>query len=314
MKKLVIPLLFAAVLLAGCIGGGPSQTQEQQAGPAEQAAAAMVMSPFGLMLSEADAAGQDLECIGRPPGTVRGYYTKTEDTGLGETSVTIVYYKKGTDADSVKQFVESKAQECGWKKTSESSGSVSTPGFQIVQGYSLEYEKQDTSLGVDIIAAKTSGGNEEGYTFIEFTVNEHSGEQGTAAQQETTTTEEESGFGAVTEPSVTDADAQKYDNLLKPVFQKVFGSTKLSAYAAVEGEQKMITLEYVLEQGAQASKLADLKNELSQALNPEGFSNIVSTVTSDSFIYSYKGLRDSTITVSGAPGENKVSVTILLGS
>ena len=294
-------LVLAVVLfLSGCIGGqAPEKQEEGQA----QAAAATVMSPFGI-LSASDAAGEDIPCIGRPAGMVRGLYSRTEEGQ--EYTVDVVYFKKGLDFQTVKEYFTGKAGACGWQKESEASASISTPQFTLHQGTSVDYSKGPDSLSLSVLTVTGPDGTD--YTMAQLTL-EHRVEQAQEEQQPAQEQEEEQQVQEQQAP----AEAQPYDQLVKPVLSDVFGSASLSSYLVSTSSEgnPMIFLTYQLGTRIDSKNAGDLKQELSAVLTPEGYSNTITTVTSEGFTYSYQAVGGVTITVSGSMGEQEVNVVVV---
>ncbi len=142
MKRNVFGLIsiiavISAVLLSGCIG---SQTPMGEFSG--------IMTPWGP-LTAGDAEGKDLGCIGRYKGMIRFSYS--EDVYEDDSkSISIDYYIKGDKFEDVKSYFASKAEECGYEKMHESTGSLSTPGYKVLHGYEGDYQKLEKDAEEDL--------------------------------------------------------------------------------------------------------------------------------------------------------------------
>jgi len=259
------------------------------------------MSPFG-MLAGTDAQGTDIPCIGRPAGMTRGMYS---ETAKGEDySTTIVYYKKGNDFQNVKEYFSSKAESCGWSKASETSASITTPGFSMKQGSVLKYGREDNSLTVTVVAVSTTDGKE--YTMANAVLEHYTEEEQEGSEQQTTGSET-TGFDSIMEQQAP-AEAQDYAQLIKPALSSAFGDAKLTSYTVIGNNTNLL---YATKNLLNSKNTGELKQELSKVLVPEGYSNTISSTTSERFTFSYKNREGDTITVSGDMGNSQVIVWIV---
>ncbi len=290
---IIVPLLISLVALLGCVSG-----------PRAPPVPGGLVTPWGV-LSGTDAPGEDLECIGRPGGMVRGYYEKSE-YGDGSFDVTIVYYSEGDSFESVKSAMTQKISSCGWSLESSSTSGVSLPGMNALSACQAEYSKGDDSLSL-VVALVKSGDRE--YTIVNLELSHYPAGTEESESPEPGVQESESqdysGSGAP-EPVTPTGEAATWDEEVRPVLESVYDTVVLFEYGTYPG----VYLKYWVPRETTPSDASLLAQEFTS----RGYELVgVSTGVEAPEAYVNLERDDKIVSVTLYPGGDYVEVLVLSG-
>ncbi len=265
----ILVSVLLVVLASGCIGNSNV--------PGAHNVINSFVTPFGV-LSVSDASGEDLPCIGRYSGMVRGLYEKSSDED-GSYNIHIVYYKSGNSFSDVKNYFISRVEDCGYEKQSETTSGFSFPGAKVVNNYEADYTKDSDDLEMNIIYVKLQTGKE--YTFVEIQFNHYSDETQDNSEESSSPSQEDNPYYSSTEVQPNGDLARSLNNVIKPSLISIYGGAKLIKsstinYNGMEGTDLTYVVKRPVEQSDDSSLADIIRNDGYQIVSDEVSSSDIS--------------------------------------
>ncbi len=235
-----------------------------------------LVTPWGV-LSNTDVPGEDLPCIGRPNGAVRGIYSNTtyED---GSYDIEVAYYFLDSNFDEMRDYFVSKLVECNFNKDQETTSGFVFPGMDFAQIYSAEYSKGDDSLS--LIVGSVQG--DMVFTVAHLSYSHY--EYNDSMSEEEQMPEEQREPQEVTPVGVA---AVQNENI-KPVLSEVFGKVYLVSYAS----SPFVYLKYDLKELATANDVS----ALASAFESRGYTLLSATTETENSVVVVKNNNMITVT------------------